>query len=196
VGGEGAFETGGGEIVVKQVSGPVRTSSGGGNIRVERASSSVHCNTSGGLIEVMQAGGAVTAQTSGGAIKVGAARGVLAESAAGAIRLTGTSGPLRVSTAVGSIFAQLAKQSLIGDSSLTSGSGDITVLIPSNLAVTIQALNQSPGGRIVSDFPQVRVTADESRRMRPPVTAEGALNGGGPALRLVTSRGTIYLRRE
>ena len=48
----------------------------------------------------------------------------------------------------------------------TSGSGDITVLLPSNL-VTIQAVNQSPGGRAIFDFPQVRVVEDETRRAAP-----------------------------
>jgi hypothetical protein len=69
------------------------------------------------------------------------------------------------------------------------------VLIPSNLAVTIQAVNQSPGGRVISDFPQIRVT-DEQLRMRTALRAEGALNGGGPVLRLTTARGTIFLKRE
>jgi hypothetical protein len=43
------------------------------------------------------------------------------------------------------------------DSVLSTGSGDITVFIPSNLVVTIQAISTSPGlQKIISDFPEIQ----------------------------------------
>ena len=45
--------------------------------------------------------------------------------------------------------------------------------------------------RIVSDFPAVKVRMDG-----PLVIAEGAINGGGPLLRLSSTGGTIYVRRQ
>ena len=81
------------------------------------------------------------------------------------------------------------------DSMLSTNAGDITVFIPSNLALTIQAINESGGsGRIISDFPQVRSQAGGPPGMAP-VVAQGVLNGGGPLLRVNVVGGTIYLRR-
>jgi hypothetical protein len=190
------LETGGGEIVLHQAVGPVRAATGGGNIRIDRAASTVLARTAGGLIQVGQAEGAVTAETSGGAIQVDAANGVRCESAGGAIRLRNVAGALHVSANSGNILAQLIAGHPFADSLLSTNAGDITVFIPSNVALTIQATNETGGaGRIISDFAQVPVRTSGQSGMGP-VLAEGALNGGGPVLRVNATGGTIYLRRE
>jgi hypothetical protein len=115
----------------------------------------------------------------------------------GGIKLRGVTGELHVATAIGSILAELLAGSAIENSYLSTGSGDVTVFIPSNLAVTVQAQNDSPGrlGRIVSDFPEVRVrNGAASRQGR--VVASGAINGGGPQLVIAAANGTIFLRRQ
>lgn len=195
-GSEAWLETAGGEIVLRQASGPVHAATGGGNIRIDRAASTVFARTAGGLIQVGQSEGAVTAETSGGAIQVDAANGVRCESAGGAIRLRNVAGALHVSANSGNILAQLVAGHPFADSLLSTNAGDITVFIPSNLALTIQATNETGGaGRIVSDFAQVPVRTAVQPGMGP-VTAQGALNGGGPVLRVNVVGGTIYLRRE
>jgi hypothetical protein len=189
------LETAGGEIFVHQAGGPVQASTGGGNIRIERAASTVVARTAGGLIQVEQADGPVTAQSSGGAIQVNSANGVRCESAGGAIRLRNVAGALHAFANSGSILAELVPGHAIADSILSTNAGDITVLIPSNLALTVQAMNESGGsGRIISDFPQVRARA--AGLPGGPLMAEGALNGGGPVLRVNVVGGTIYLRRS
>ena len=79
---------------------------------------------------------------------------------------------------------------------MSANAGDVTVLISSNLAVTVSARNQTGGaGRIISDFPEIRVKP--AAAMAPgPLVAEGALNGGGPLLRINVVGGTIYLRKQ
>ncbi len=147
------LETAGGEIVLHQASGPVHAATGGGNIRIDRAASTVFARTAGGLIQVGQSEGAVTAETSGGAIQVDAANGVRCESAGGAIRLRNVAGALHVSANSGNILAQLIAGHPFADSLLSTNAGDITVFIPSNLALTIQATNETGGaGRIISEF--------------------------------------------
>jgi hypothetical protein len=194
------LETAGGEISVHQAGGPVQASTGGGNIRVERAASTVVARTSGGLIQVQQADGPVTAESSGGAIQVNSANGVRCESAGGAIRLRNVAGAVHAFANSGSIMAELGAGAgdsghAMANSVLSTNAGDITVLIPSNLALTIQAVNETGGsGRINSDFPQVRPQPGGMRGMGP-LMAEGALNGGGPLLRVNVVAGTIYLRR-
>ena len=188
------IETAGGEIVIREAGGPVQASTGGGNIRVERAAGSVVARTAGGLIQVEQAEGPVTAESSGGAIQVNSAHGVRCESAGGAIRLHNVAGAVRAFANSGSILAELARSAL-ADSVLTTNAGDITVVIPSNLALTVEAINESGGaGRISSDFPQIRMRNNGASEAGP-LVAEGALNGGGPMLRVNVVGGTIYLRR-
>jgi hypothetical protein len=190
------LETGGGEIMLHQAAGPVRAATGGGNIRIDRAAGTVLARTAGGLIQIGQAEGAVTAETSGGAIQVDAANGVRCESAGGAIRLRNVAGALHVSANSGNILAQLIAGRPFADSLLSTNAGDITVFIPSNVALTIQATNETGGtGRIISDFSQVPVQTG-GQPGTGPVMAQGALNGGGPVLRVNAMGGTIYLRRE
>ena len=117
----------------------------------------------------------------------------LLELTAGGIRLTNVSGALSAATAVGNIFARLANGRRLSDSSLATSSGDITVLIPSSLALTIRAENGRSGGAraIVSDFPAIVVRGEG-----PLAVAEGRLNGGGPVLKLSGMGGTIFIKRQ
>jgi hypothetical protein len=189
------LETAGGEIYVHQADGPVQASTGGGNIRVERAASTVVARTAGGLIQVEQADGPVTAESSGGAIQVNSANGVRCESGGGAIRLRNVAGAVHAFANSGSILAELVSGAGMADSILSTNAGDITVLIPSNLALTVQAINESGGsGRIRSDFPEVHTQA--AGAPGGPLTAAGTLNGGGPVLRVNVMGGTIYLRKK
>src|SRR5579864_1422814 len=196
-GAESWFETAGGEIFVHHADGPVHAATAGGNIRIDRALGTVFARTAAGLIQVQQADGAVTAESYGGAIQVNAANGVRCDSAGGPIRLRNVAGPLRASTAAGSILAELLSGNRIEDSTLSTNAGDITVFIASNLPLTVAARNESVGalGRIISDFPEIHVKVLTQPGANP-VVAEGALNGGGPILRLNVVGGTIYLRRQ
>ncbi len=193
-GGQVNCATAGGEILVKDAEGPVWLSSDGGNISVGRAAGSVEAHAVSGLIDVGQAGGPVIADTRGGSIRIGSANGVRAESAQGTVRLSGMSGPMNVSTAMGNILAELLSGMAPQDSSLMAVSGDITVLIPSNLRISVMATNDTGGApHIVSDFSEVHGQPFAFSRARSMVT--GAINGGGPVLRINTGRGLIYLKQ-
>jgi hypothetical protein len=100
-------------------------------------------------------------------------------------------GSLKASTAVGSIIARFQTQP-VADSFLSTGHGDITVWIPSNLKVTVRAQNASYGGRrrIVSEFGAINVKSAGTATL-----AEGSLNGGGPLVRIAGTGGMIYIRQ-
>ncbi len=191
-GGEIWCDTAGGNVTIGEAGGPVHAVTAG-NIHIGTARSSVSARSEGGLIAVNDALGLVTAETAGGSIQVGGSAGVRCESAAGAIRVKGVRGPVRAYTASGSILAELLPGVELQDSTLHALAGDITVYIPSNISVSIRAWNEggSGRGRIISDFPEIQ--PDGGRRG--PARAEGALNGGGPLLRISAS-GNIYLRRQ
>ena len=150
-------------------------------------------STGGGPIDVGQAHGVVTAKNSGGPVQVGSAEGVRCESAAGGVHLDNISGSVRVTTAIGSIIASLLAGKPMTDSFLSTGGGDITVFIPSNVGVTVRAQNELSDSirRIVSDFPGISVRVEGGQ-----VIAEGPVNGGGPVLRISGTGGTIFIKRQ
>jgi DUF4097 and DUF4098 domain-containing protein YvlB len=154
---------------------------------------SLTVSTEGGNIHVVRAGGTVQAKSLAGSVDVEEARGkVYADSSAGAVRVRGGSGPLTVSAMLGDILAELFGGGRLGNSSLVSGSGDITVMIPAGLGLAVRARNGSGSpARVISDFPEMR--ARSVGWQRSPVTMS-SIQGGGPVLDLSTN-GTVYLRR-
>jgi DUF4097 and DUF4098 domain-containing protein YvlB len=188
--GRSLFETSGGEIYAAEALGAVRAYTGAGSIRIGHAGSTVTATTEGGPIEIGRAAGLVTANNSGGPIQVSSAPGVRCTTASGAIRLTGVSGSVMASTTLGNIIASLFEARLPANSLLETAQGDITVLIPSSISVTLKATCTGDAGAIVSDYP-VRLSS------RGPVRfAEGRINGGGPVLQIAAKGGTISIRRE
>jgi Flp pilus assembly protein TadG len=100
---------------------------------------------------------------------------------------------IHLSTASGSVIAQILGEKLLGDSYVSTASGDITVYIPSNVGVTIRAENEgaSRTEAIVSDFQSVQVRLNGGTAV-----AVGPINGGGPVLRLEGTGGTIWIRKK
>jgi len=190
--GQAVLETNGGDITAGQIGGTVRAETGGGGIHIGNAGGSVTAVSGGGAIVVEKAVGTVTLRNLAGAVQVGSAAGVRCESVSGGISLNKINGPMRVSTTMGNIVANLLGSKL-ADSFLATGSGDITVLIPSNLGVTIQAQNDRADTlrRITSEYPAVRVWRQGTR-----LVAQGAVNGGGPLLQITGTGGTIFIKRQ
>jgi DUF4097 and DUF4098 domain-containing protein YvlB len=190
--GESVIETMGGDIIATETGGPVRATTGGGGIHILRAGGAVNATTGGGEIIVDKASGIVMARNMAGPVQVGAASGVHCESGTGGIRLTNITGAMRVSTSMGNILASLMGGRL-ADSFLATGNGDITVLIPSNVGVTIRAQNEMSDTmrRIISEFPAI-----QARRQGTQVVAEGSVNGGGPLLQISATVGTIFIKRQ
>lgn len=189
-GGQAVLETDGGDIVAQRVGGAVRAQTGAGRVEVKFAGGPVNAVTGGGEIVVDKANGIVTARNMGGPVRVDGAAGVQCQNTSGGVRVVNIDGAMRVSTAMGSIFATLLAGKL-ADSFLATGNGDITVMIPSNVGVTIRASNRMADSvrRIVSDFPSIA-----ARRIGTEVVAEGAVNGGGPVLRIAGTGGTIFIK--
>jgi DUF4097 and DUF4098 domain-containing protein YvlB len=190
--GEAVLETQGGDITAVEAGGAVHADTGGGGVHIVRAGGLVSATSGGGEIVIEKAGGIVTARNMAGPVEVGAAAGVHCESASGGVRLRNISGSMNVSTSLGSIMAILLGGRLT-DSYLATANGDITVLIPSNVGVNIQAQNKMADTlrRIVSDFPAI-----QARRLGNLVVAEGAVNGGGALLQISGTGGTIFIKKQ
>jgi DUF4097 and DUF4098 domain-containing protein YvlB len=167
--------SGGGAISAGEIGGDAQFETGGGDILIRKAGGKVRATTAGGGIQILEAKGMVQANTFGGSIRVGPAKGVHCESASG------------------SIEAQFLPGVAMLDSFLSTGSGDITVWIPSNLQLSIRAQNEGSGNirTLVSDFPGLRVVPSGAA-----VLGELSLNGGGPLLQLAGSGGRIYIHKR
>ena len=189
--GSAILTTDGGDILAHEAGAMVRAETRGGGVHIGTAGGPVTAVTGGGEIVVEKAGGVVTLRNMAGPVQVGSAAGVRCE-ASGAIRVAQIAGPMRVATSMGSILANLIGSHL-ADSYLATGNGDITVVIPSNVGVTIQAENGLADTlkRITSDFAAV-----QPRRQGTRVVASGAINGGGPLLQISGSGGTIFIKRQ
>ncbi len=193
INGQAILETNGGDIVLGEVVGALRAFTGGGGIQIDQAGAGVYAGTNGGPIAILKALGMVVAQSTAGPIDIGSAPAVECQSGGGAIRLSNASGAMRALTGRGSVIADVLPGSRLEDSFLFTGAGDISVLLPSDMGVTVDAEMTGTQMRdaIVSDYPGLRTVPGRSS-----VTARGAINGGGPTLRLRASGGRIQIRKK
>jgi hypothetical protein len=192
VGGETYFKTNGGNIDAQKLGGKVYVDTGGGTVHVVYAAGPVTAINGGGPIVVDQSGGIVSAQNVAGSVRIGAAAGIQCQSANGGIQLNRITGPMMVTTSMGNILANLFGSHL-AESLLATGNGDITVVVPSNVGVTIRAQNQMSDTlqRIRSDYREL-----QPRPRGTWLVAEGRLNGGGPLLQISAASGTIFIKRQ
>jgi DUF4097 and DUF4098 domain-containing protein YvlB len=157
--GGGVFETDGGDIRIGDVLGAIRAITAAGGIHIDNAGGQVFADTFGGPISVLKALGEVIAATAGGPIDIGSAPSVDCRSSSGAIHLNNVSGSLQAATTRGAIVAEILSGHPLRDSYLATGNGDITVLVPSNMSVTIEAENAGSDDQhsIISAFPAIRI---------------------------------------
>ena len=178
--------TGGGRIEIEEIDGDVEARTSGGRIAVDGATGDVQLRTSGGRIHAENIGGDLSARTSGGAIRISDVVGsVEVRTSGGRIAIDGAGTLVRARTSGGndSVRFDGAPEGTIE----TSG-GSIEVEIPEESNVDLDA--RTSGGRVT-------VEADISvRGVFRANHIEGAVNGGGPPLRLRTSGGNISLEER
>lgn len=182
------LNTSGGGITVGDLAGPAVLRTSGGSIKVGKMGGSVDAKTSGGGISLESAGGPVTLKTSGGSISVGRVTGPAdLNTSGGSIKIDGAAGTLRAHTSGGSIRASLTGP-LLGDCSLTTSGGSVRVTVDKQAAFRLDA--STSGGGV--DAEGLTITLEKSSRGRDQLS--GAVNGGGPLLKLRSSGGGISVR--
>lgn len=216
VGSDVRLQTGGGNIKVGSAKGKINAESGGGSLVILSGLQGAILQTGAGSIHVEKCVGTVRATTGGGSVDLGDIGGAAEiESGAGSIRLASAKGPVRVETGGGSIQldgvpsvrAETAAGGIVAklissagtrtDSTLETTAGDITVYLSDNLSVSIRAAIELANGHTIrTDFSDIHVSSEGGSWPGPrTVTAEGQLNGGGPALKVRTTSGNINFRR-
>jgi TonB family protein len=200
ISGEANLHTGGGHIRAAGIGGRAELATEGGNISVGKAAKFVSVKTGGGQIDFGEVDGSVHAQTGGGGIRVIYVAGPMElESSGGSICLTRVASSVNAATGDGTITAWISPEAqhsgavhLAGASQLSSGSGDIVVFLPRNLAANIEAVVESGGEKQIEADPALRMQFSNSG----PGVVKGwlSLNGGGVPLRLKTTAGKIKLQ--
>jgi TonB family protein len=203
IAGDASLRTGGGHIRAGQIGGRAELETAGGNITVAHAGNFVSVKTGGGQIDFGEVRGSVHAQTGGGGIRVMYVSGPMElESSSGSICLTRVAGALQAATSGGTITAWInpdppsggGNVRLAGASQLASGSGDIVVFLPRNLAANIDATVANGSERHIEADPALHVAIQASTIGSGSVHAMAVLNGGGAPLKLRTTSGKIRLR--
>jgi TonB family protein len=201
--GDASLRSGGGHIRAGKIGGRADLDTAGGNIAVGQAASFVSVHTGGGQIDFGEVRGSVRAQTAGGGIHVMYVSGPMeVESSGGSICVTGASGAVQAATSGGSITAWINPSApagkgpvrLEGPSQLASGTGDIIVYLPRNLAVNIDAMVINGTEHHIEADAALHLTMQGPLSGVGPVHAVAALNGGGALLKLRTTGGKIRLQ--
>ncbi|MCI0391083.1 MAG: hypothetical protein MOB07_20240 [Acidobacteria bacterium] len=185
--GEARARTSGGSLSLGKIEGPVTGHTSGGSISLAGCNGKAELKTSGGGIYIATGAGEMIAETSGGSVKIDNFQGnVFARTGGGDIRAGSIVGSIDASTSGGPIVVALKGQPK-RDCRLNTSGGGITVELEETASLNIEA--EASGGRVASELPitvQGLIGQD---------TLRGTLNGGGQALVLQASGGSIQLRR-
>jgi TonB family protein len=203
IAGDASLRSGGGHIRAGKIGGRADLETAGGNITVGQAGSFVSVHTGGGQIDFGEVRGSVRAQTGGGGIHVMYVSGPMeVESNGGSICLTGVAGAVQAATSGGTITAWINPEAspgsglvrLGGASQLASGTGDIIVYLPRNLAANIDATVVNGSERHIEADAALHLTMQGPTNGGGPVHAVAVLHGGGAPLKLRTMGGKIRLQ--
>lgn len=182
--------TSGGDITIGDLAGKVDAHTSGGDIKLGRIDGRVRAQTSGGDVHLDEASGSADLGTSGGDIVVGHVRGpVDAETSGGDIRVDALEGELKAQTSGGDIKARL-RGKLSGDCVLGTSGGEIRVAVDRGAAFDLDAATS--GGDVQAEGLTLTIERGGVGKSR----LAGAVNGGGPRLKLRTSGGDITVRTD
>jgi hypothetical protein len=184
------LHTSGGGITVGDLTGPVNARTSGGPIAIGKIGSSVDARTSGGGITLDEAHGEVKLDTSGGPITVGRIGGPAdLSTSGGSIRIDAVEQSVTAHTSGGSIRASIIGP-LKADSSLSTSGGGIHIAVDKKVAFNLDA--STSGGSVDADG--LTITLDHAGKRRDKLV--GAVNGGGPVLKLRSSGGSIRVEAK
>ncbi len=196
VGGQTQVSLGGGRVYIGS-SHASTIETGAGSIQVQKCVGDLHVVSGGGNLYLGDVAGAVVAETQGGSVRLSSAGGpVRVTTGGGSVELYKVSRSAQVETGAGPITVEFIGNRGFSDSYLHTAAGDVTVCFVGNIPVNVHATSDMAVGRgIFSDFPGLNIVRQGGQYSPKSISAEGSLNGGGPALRIRTTMGQIGLRR-
>jgi len=177
--------TGSGSMEIGGIQGSVTADTGSGGIHADNIAGNAHLQTGSGSIDASGVHGGASVQTGSGHITltVTGPGDVRAHTGSGGIELNGISGSLQADTGSGSIEVDGNPTS---DWRVHTGSGGIHLNIPANARFNLDANTGSGGIRV--DRP-LTIEGSSSKHH-----VSGAVNGGGPTVRVGTGSGGITIQ--
>jgi hypothetical protein len=179
------LKSAGGDITVGDLEGRFHLRTAGGNLALGHLVGEIEGATAGGGIVIAAGRGKVELSTAGGRIAADQLTGPAdLRTAGGNIEVHAMAGPLIARTGGGGIGVEFSAP-LSGESALATGGGGIRVGVPAKAAFRLDAA--TAGGEIETDGLNLTVDGGgrHSRRL------SGAVNGGGPILKLRSSGGDL-----
>lgn len=166
-----------GDLSAVTSDGDIRVSNVGGDAHVRSSDGNVDCHDIEGLLVVQLSDGNVHAQAIHG--------GISARSSDGQLVVKDASGPVELKTSDGDIELSLAAPVPMSRVTCSSSDGNIRFRLNDSAAFTIAAKTSS--GRVNVGVPGEFHREQDGKRV------EGHVNGGGPAVNLRTSDGSITI---
>ncbi|MBP6863736.1 MAG: DUF4097 family beta strand repeat protein [Candidatus Didemnitutus sp.] len=164
--------TSGGDIGVESLQGQVKARTSGGDLNFARIDGELEARTSGGDIEVESARGPTEVSTSGGNIRIEAATELVSATTSGGNVRVSLAGPLQ------------------RDAFVSTSGGNVVVRVPAAAGFQLDA--RTSGGNVKAAGLTLQIGDGGIGKSR----LAGAVNGGGPVLKLRTSGGDITLKTE
>jgi hypothetical protein len=159
----------------------------GGSLKLGNVTGTVKANTKGGSVAIGDVGGDLDARAMGGSVKTGRVNGkALAVAEGGTVTMEEAGELLEATANGGSVKASISKPPRAA-CKITANAGSIDLQLPAAAAVTVDA--SCTAGSISSEFAVAGNDRDRANRLK------GDINGGGPALVLRATAGSIHLRK-
>ncbi len=196
VAGQSIIHIGGGKVYLGSTRGTdIHTTAG--SVEVRKCTGDLRADTGGGNITIGDVSGTVRADSNAGSIHVGSAQGrVQVTTSGGSVEMFKLNQGAQVETGAGAITVEFVGARSFTDSSLRTAAGDITVIMPAAMRVSVHGSSDMVSGSILrSDFPELKGHVEGQAYGAKSMWVEGQLNGGGPMLRLRTTIGQIEFRR-
>ncbi len=182
------LRTSGGNITSADLDGTLRARTSGGDVKLGKISGEVEAASSGGDVSLAGGGAGVKLSTSGGDIRLDHATGPTELKTSGGNISAGTvEGALTARTSGGDVTAAFAS-TLKGDCALSTSGGQVKVTVAPGAGFRLDAATS--GGEV--DAEGLTITIEHGGRGHSRLA--GAVNGGGPVLRLRSSGGDIVVR--
>ena len=184
--GEAELRTSDGDIRVDAIEGDVSAVTSDGDIRVTNVAGDATIRSSDGDVDCRDIFGLAAIQLSDGDAHLEGIRGgVSARSSDGELVVLNAEGPVELKTSDGNIDLSLAEPIPMSRVTCTSSDGNIRFHLNETAAFTLEAKTSS--GRVNVGFPGEFQRDEKGKRV------EGHINGGGPAVFLRTSDGSINI---
>jgi hypothetical protein len=182
------LNTSGGNIEVASVTGNVRARTSGGDLKFARVDGDIDAGTSGGNIELNEGTARAKLTTSGGDIHVDRAGGPTEVSTSGGnIELESVANLISATTSGGDVRASITGP-LTQDTLLSTSGGEVDVKVAKGTGFQLDA--STSGGDVRADGLTITIEKGGSGKS----LLSGAVNGGGPRLKLRSSGGDVTIR--